>query len=85
MTPELSSRVVSQLPVKYTLSKLSLLEYKLHKDSQLSLIIECISEGNCVSPINYYFKFAGDIISLDDLFVDRFFKEDFNVFLSVLN
>jgi hypothetical protein len=55
--------VVSQLPVKYVLTKIQRFSYKLNKKSNWSLIIDCIRETNPETmdkeliPINYYFEY----------------------------
>jgi hypothetical protein len=55
--------VVSQLPIKYVLTKMQQFSYKLDKKSCLTLIIDCIRETNLETlnkeliPINYYFVF----------------------------
>jgi len=86
--------VVSQLPVNYVLTKLTILEYKTNKKAKLQLVIECLKEpitigsyfspdkhiGEELVPINFYFVYDGNL----DL-TDRFFQEEINVFLSHLN
>ena len=80
----------SQLPVNYIMTKITHNEYKINKNSHLSLIIDCLNEINYLNtdviPIDFYFSYKNEIkINLQDLLNDRFFQEDFNVFLSELN
>ena len=88
--------VVSQLPVDYILTKMTLYEYQISKKSKLKLVIECLNEpikknvffqqnnqpqvSNHV-PFNFYFVYNDNKIDLSDQFI----KEEFNVFLSGLN
>ena len=75
----------SQLPVNYICTPFYELKFKLHKKSDLSLIIECIEETNNfekkILPINFYFDYEDKKLDLNN----HFFKEDFNRFLSHLN
>ena len=77
--------VLSQLPVKYISTKIYELNFKLHKKSKLSLIIDCIEETynfeKNLIPINFYLNYNEEKIDLKE----HFFQEDFNVFLSQLN
>jgi hypothetical protein len=56
--------VVSQLPVKYILTKIQRFSYKLNKKSNWTLIIDSIRETNPETmdkdliPINYYFEYS---------------------------
>jgi hypothetical protein len=56
--------VVSQLPVKYILTKIQRFSYKLNKKSNWKLIIDSIRETNPETmdkeliPINYYFEYS---------------------------
>lgn len=88
--------VVSQLPVDYILTKLTILEYQTSKKAKLKLVIECLNEpvvigsyfspdkhmGEELIPINFYFVYD-ELTNLD--LNDRFFQEEFNMFLSHLN
>ena len=88
--------VVSQLPVNYILTKLTILEYQTSRKSKLKLVIECLNEpvvigayfspdkhmGEEMVPINFYFEYD-DSAKLD--LNDRFFQEEINMFLSHLN
>ena len=88
--------VVSQLPVNYILTKLTVLEYQTSKKSKLKLVIECLKEpvvigsyfspdkhmGEELIPIDFYFVYD-DLTNLD--LNDQFFLEEFNMFLSHLN
>ena len=88
--------VVSQLPVNYILTKLTVLEYQTSKKSKLKLVIECLKEpvvigsyfspdkhmGEELIPIDFYFVYD-DLTKLD--LCDRFFQEEINMFLSHLN
>ena len=88
--------VVSQLPVNYILTQLTILEYQTSKKSKLKLVIECLNEpvvigsyfspdkhmGEELVPIDFYFVYD-DIGKLD--LNDCFFQEEFNMFLSHLN
>ena len=88
--------VVSQLPVNYILTKLTVLEYQTSKKSKLKLVIECLKEpvvigcyfspdkhmGEELIPIDFYFVYD-ELTNLD--LSDQFFQEEFNMFLSYLN
>jgi len=88
--------VVSQLPVNYTLTKLTILEYQTSKKAKLKLVIECLKEpvvigsyfspdkhmGEELVPINFYLVYD-ELTNLD--LSDQFFQEEFNMFLSHLN
>ena len=87
--------VVSQLPVNYILTKMTIHEYQLDKKSKLKMIVEYVEEpvlqdlffAQCkqtnanLVPINFYFTYDNKNIDLSD----QFLKEEFNVFLSHLN
>ena len=88
--------VVSQLPVNYILTKLTILEYQSGRKSKLKLVVECLNEpvvigayfspdkhmGEEMVPINFYFEYD-DTAKLE--LNDRFFQEEINMFLSHLN
>jgi hypothetical protein len=79
----------SQLPVNYIMTKMHCNEYKIDKKSQLSLVVICLVELNYLNidliPIDFYFSYKGEkIINLQDTINNRFFQEDFNVFLNEL-
>lgn len=75
----------SQFPVDYIYTKFIQLEFKTHKKSKLSLIIDCLEEPDNFEliriPVDFYFDYNSDIIDLND----RFFQEEFNMFLSNVN
>jgi hypothetical protein len=87
--------VVSQLPVNYILTKMTIYEYQIVKKSKLKLIVECLNEpiANCsffsqnkhlgtnIIPFNFYFVYNEPKLDISD----RFVKDEFNVFLSHLN
>jgi hypothetical protein len=82
--------LVSQLPVNYILTSLTTLEYKQNQKSKLSLIVNCITETHEFSkeliPIDFYFRYNIDKSeNFHDLLNNKFFQEEFNVFLSHLN
>jgi hypothetical protein len=88
--------VISQLPVDYILTKMTVFEYQTSKKAKLKLVVECLNEpvvigsyfspgkhmGEEFIPINFYFVYD-ELTNLD--LNDRFFQEDFNMFLSHLN
>ena len=88
--------VVSQLPMNYILTKLSVLEYQTSKKAKLKLVVECLYEpvligsyfspdkhmGEELIPIDFYFVYD-DVAKLD--LNDHFFQEEINMFLSHLN
>ena len=87
--------VVSQLPVNYILTKLTVLEYQTSKKSKLKLVIECLKEpvvigsyfspdkhmGEELIPVNFYFVYELTNLDLND----QFFQDEFNMFLLHLN
>lgn len=81
----------SQLPVNYIMTKLIYNEYKINKQSKLSLFVSCLSELNYldidIMPIDFYLFYNDDNkpVNLHDLLNNTFFQEDFNVFLTELN
>jgi hypothetical protein len=87
--------VVSQLPLNYVLTKITVYEYQVSKKSKLKLVVECLNEpvaqnafftqnkqmdANMI-PFNFYFVYNESKLDI----TDQFIKEDFNVFLSHLN
>jgi hypothetical protein len=88
--------IVSQLPVNYILTKLTILEYQSGRKSKLKLVVECLNEpvvigayfspdkhmGEEMVPINFYFEYD-DTSKLE--LNNRFFQEEINMFLSHLN
>ena len=81
----------SQMPVNYIMTKMHCYEYKIDKKSKLSLIVICLTELNYLStdliPIDFYFSYKSEseeTVNLQDTLNDRFFQEDFNVFLNEL-
>ena len=87
--------VVSQFPMNYILTKMTVLEYQTSKKSKLKLVIECLNEpvligsyfspdkhmGEELIPVNFYFVYELTNLDLND----QFFLEEFNMFLSHLN
>ena len=87
--------VVSQLPVNYILTKLTILEYQTSKKAKLKLVIECLKEpvvigsyfspdkhmGEELIPVNFYFVYELTNLDLND----QFFQDEFNMFLLHLN
>lgn len=77
--------IISQLPVKYIISKYYEYEFKLTQKSNLSLVIRCFQETHnyekVMIPFDFYFIYKDENLDLNNVF----FKEDFNVFLSQLN
>ena len=88
--------VLSQLPVNYILTKMTVYEYQVSKKSKLKLVVECLDEPlqqnvffqkdkqtvvTNIVPFNFYFVYNETKLDLSD----RFIKEEFNVFLSHLN
>jgi len=90
-------QVVSQLPTEYILIKMIVFEYRVSPKSKLKLVVEYLKEpitigtyfsankhiGEELVPINFYFVYDNSNNDLD--LSDRFFQEDFNMFLSHLN
>jgi len=86
--------ILSQLPVNYILTKITVYEYQVSKKSKIKLVVECLNEpvqqnvffqskqstSNFI-PFNFYFVYNEHKLDLSD----RFIKEEFNVFLSHLN
>jgi hypothetical protein len=77
--------IVSQFPVNYLNTNILELKFKYPTKSKLSLIIECFEEidnyERIIVPINFYFNYDEENLDLKD----KFFQEDFNMFLSHLN
>lgn len=81
--------VVSQLPVKYVLTKIQRFSYKENKNSNWTLIIDCIRETNPETmdkeliPVNYYFDldYKKEFKETPNLM----FQDEINMFLSHLN
>lgn len=81
--------VVSQMPTNYIMTKMKIYEYKRDKKSQLKLVVRCIQPKtqvkalitNSEEPIDFYFEYDSHSIDL----TDKFFQEEFNMFLSELN
>ena len=91
--------VVSQLPVKYILTKIQRFSYKLNKKSNWTLIIDSIRETNPETmdkeliPINYYFEYLDNKNQKTNNINKKEFKEtmdellfqdEINMFLSHL-
>lgn len=68
LTSDIHIPVVSQLPIKYVLTKMQQFSYKLDKKSCWTLIIDCIRETNLdtlnkeLIPVNYYFVFKEKVL-----------------------
>ena len=87
--------VVSQLPTKYVLTKITQFVYKSNKKSKWSLIIECIRETNIEIlekewiPINFYFEYNysknEELITNLQNHDNLLFQEEINMFLTHLN
>ena len=87
--------IVSQLPTKYVLTKMTSFVYKFNKKSKWTFVIECIRETNMELlekewiPINFYFsyKYSANETKITDLqkLDDLLFQEEINVFLTHLN
>jgi hypothetical protein len=82
--------LVSQLPVNYILTPLTSFEYKQNSKSKLKMIVSCITETHEFSkeliPIDFYFFYNMEKLEeIHDLLNNKFFQEEFNVFLSHLN
>jgi hypothetical protein len=82
--------MISQLPTNYICTKITQLEYKFDKKSELKLVVKCIEEnvdlGKSFIPIDFYFLYdEAKIINLQDLLNNIFFQEEINRFLSALN
>jgi len=78
--------LISQFPVNYIYTKIIKLEFKTHKKSKLTLIIDCLEEPITNFeliriPVDFYFIYDNDTLDLKDMF----FQEEFNRFLSNLN
>lgn len=77
--------LVSQFPVKYLNTRILELKFKSSIKSKLSLIIDCFEEIDNyelnIIPINFYFNYDEETLDLKD----KFFQEEFNMFLSHLN
>lgn len=83
--------VVSQLPVKYILTKIQRFSYKLNKKSNWTLVIDSIRETNPQTmdkeliPINYYFeKNNNNKKEFKETIDELFFQDEINMFLSHL-
>ena len=86
--------IISQLPVKYVLTKITQFEYKTNKKSKLKLVVECIKEPinfkNITSHLDKYEQFVpiNFYLVLDEVILDMqniFLQEEINRFLSHLN
>lgn len=88
--------VVSQLPIKYVLTKIQRFSYKLNKKSNWTLLIDCIREINPETmdkeliPVNYYFVFDSGFNKNEDNkkeikeTLNLLFQDEINMFLSHL-
>jgi hypothetical protein len=91
--------VVSQLPVKYVLTKILRFSYKLNKKSNWTLIIDSIRETNPETmdkeliPINYYFENSDNKNQksnninkkeFKEIMDELLFQDEINMFLSHL-
>ncbi len=95
LTDYVKIEVVSQLPTKYVLTKMTKFVYKFNKKSKWEFVIECIRETNTELlekewiPINFYFfyKYSANEPKITDLqkLDDLLFQEEINVFLTHLN
>ena len=87
--------IISQLPVKYILTKITQFEYKTNKKSKLKFVVECVKEPiNLKSispshfdkyeqfvPINFYLVLDEPMLDMQNIFL----QEEINMFLSHLN
>ena len=77
--------LLSQFPVNYIHTKYLELQFRTHKKSKLTLIIDCFEEPSNFEitrlPIDFYFHYNNDTLDLQE----HFFQEEFNMFLSTLN
>jgi|688.fasta_scaffold395421_3 hypothetical protein len=77
--------LTSQFPVNYIHTRFLKLNFKTHKKSKLSLVINYLEEPNNFEliriPVDFYFEYDNDNVDLND----PFFQEEFNMFLSTLN
>ena len=78
--------LISQFPVNYIYTKNIKLEFKTHKKSKLTLIVNCLEESTknfelIRIPVDFYFIYDSETLDLKDIF----FQEEFNMFLSNLN
>lgn len=84
--------ILSQMPIKYIMTKIRIYEYKFNKKSSLKLIIKCIKAPreikttckniNCSEEaIDFYFEYENENLDLTDIF----FQDEINRFLSHLN
>lgn len=79
----LKKEIKSQLPLSYILTKKIRYEFKINKQSKLSLFMEYILEedDNKGELIDYYFIYEEEKLDLKNMF----FQEEFNMFLFYLN
>lgn len=79
--------VVSRLPTEYIYLRIFETSYKLTKLTLKIKFIEELDEKFTTYsvPIDYYFEYNENNISINDLLSNVFFQQDFNMFLSVLN
>jgi hypothetical protein len=84
--------LISRFPTEYIYMRIIEYSYKLINNSNLVLkikYIEEMDEKHCsqLVPIDYYFEYTSQTKDLlvKDLLSNIFFKNDFNVFLSMLN
>lgn len=81
--------VVSQMPTNYIMTKMKIYEYKTNKKSLLKLVVRCIQLKTLVKtlitnseePVDFYFEYESPTIDL----TDKFFQDELNMFLSLLN
>lgn len=83
-TNNIKVKLLSQFPVNYITTKITELEFKINKKSNLSIVIEYLEEpleqfDIQKIPINFYFKYDNKTIDLND----PFFQEDFDIYLSI--
>ena len=72
--------ITSQLPHKYNLIPVDILEFRIHNKSPLKFVVEVVD--NLVT--SHYFMYSNNI-PFANLMNDITFIEEFNVFLSYLN
>ncbi len=73
--------VLSQLPTEYICNKITEYSYFTGSKASLKLVIKYLDQPNDKKPIDLYLEYNGEKFDLDNIF----FKEELNMFLSLLN
>ena len=68
--------LISQFPVNYIYTKNIKLEFKTHKKSKLTLIVNCLEESTknfelIRIPIDFYFIYDSETLDLKDIFFKK--------------